>query len=397
MSLHDQLTSYFLEFSTPDVEEKECIICMESFDIESGKKFISLPCECSSSIYHINCIVTWITSGTDKNYCPHCKKIFELPDIHHTQLNYTPINTSNIINRGNRTIRTMRTSTNPFNTSTNSRVITRTTRIIRPSRSSRTTRSMRATRLTETSNTDSLVQNRSSSPDLSELDDLGDLRIIRIPDMLTLNEDGEIEIEPIGNVIISIETSEETIQRENPYHENLHQGNSQGQNQLVQLVQRPNTLPGEEIFQRINNQKKEIRIESAIVKLTIHMALNTIINLINFTYICNFKTNFSQRILALIFFLKIFSNFIIVGNMNRNIDSINFKLFLSFIGQFISIMMTLMINNNLYKNPLLIYTQVGFICVDLILSAIISYYTTIKIQNVIYDLGVIEHPSQISN
>ena len=57
--------------------EKECLICLESVDIES-QKIVKLPCECANSVYHIVCIIQLLQSGQNKNFCPHCKTTYEL-------------------------------------------------------------------------------------------------------------------------------------------------------------------------------------------------------------------------------------------------------------------------------------------------------------------------------
>jgi len=54
---------------------KECLICLESIDIEE-QKLIKLPCNCSNSVYHISCITLFLNSGNNKNFCPHCKNIY---------------------------------------------------------------------------------------------------------------------------------------------------------------------------------------------------------------------------------------------------------------------------------------------------------------------------------
>ena len=69
------------KFEKPDdnfLKDKECLICLESFDLESNK-FVQLPCKCSNSTYHIDCIIKLINSGDNKNFCPHCKTIYEIP------------------------------------------------------------------------------------------------------------------------------------------------------------------------------------------------------------------------------------------------------------------------------------------------------------------------------
>lgn len=47
-----------------------CAICLDFLNIK--EKQIQLPCHCSSSLYHHECIVCMINSGPDKNFCPHC-------------------------------------------------------------------------------------------------------------------------------------------------------------------------------------------------------------------------------------------------------------------------------------------------------------------------------------
>ena len=67
-------------FKKPDKSfllEKECLICLESVDIES-QKIVKVPCECANSVYHIICIIQLLQSGKDKNFCPHCKTTYEL-------------------------------------------------------------------------------------------------------------------------------------------------------------------------------------------------------------------------------------------------------------------------------------------------------------------------------
>ena len=50
------------------------------------QKIVKLPCECANSVYHIACITQFLQSGENKNFCPHCKTIYELlvqePDKH---------------------------------------------------------------------------------------------------------------------------------------------------------------------------------------------------------------------------------------------------------------------------------------------------------------------------
>ena len=71
----DYHLNIFNKFKKPGKEfitDKECLICLESFDIES-QQLVQLPCECANSVYHITCIINFLKSGQNKNFCPHCK------------------------------------------------------------------------------------------------------------------------------------------------------------------------------------------------------------------------------------------------------------------------------------------------------------------------------------
>ncbi len=68
----------------PASEDKECLICLESLEIETNK-IVKLPCECASSVYHINCIIQLLQSGVNKNFCPHCKTKYELNNNNNNQ------------------------------------------------------------------------------------------------------------------------------------------------------------------------------------------------------------------------------------------------------------------------------------------------------------------------
>jgi len=62
-------------FKKPEPEflkDKECLICLESMDLEMNQ-LVKLPCGCANSAYHIPCIVQLLQSGENKNFCPHCK------------------------------------------------------------------------------------------------------------------------------------------------------------------------------------------------------------------------------------------------------------------------------------------------------------------------------------
>jgi hypothetical protein len=58
-------------------EDKECLICLESLNVELIK-IVELPCKCSNSVYHIDCIVRLLDSGQNKNFCPHCKTNYHI-------------------------------------------------------------------------------------------------------------------------------------------------------------------------------------------------------------------------------------------------------------------------------------------------------------------------------
>jgi hypothetical protein len=80
-----------IELENNDIPDKksisnnECLICLEELeitqtDIESNKiNLIRLPCSCSSNIYHKECIKKMLTSGKNKNFCPHCKTKYPIP------------------------------------------------------------------------------------------------------------------------------------------------------------------------------------------------------------------------------------------------------------------------------------------------------------------------------
>jgi hypothetical protein len=69
------------QFEKPDkdfIKDKECLICLEAFDLEANQH-VMLPCKCANSVYHIGCIVLLLNSGQNKNFCPHCKTNYEIP------------------------------------------------------------------------------------------------------------------------------------------------------------------------------------------------------------------------------------------------------------------------------------------------------------------------------
>jgi len=72
------------KFKKPDkdfIQDKECLICLESLVLEVNK-IVKLPCECANSVYHISCIIKLLHSGENKNFCPHCKSIYKIPITH---------------------------------------------------------------------------------------------------------------------------------------------------------------------------------------------------------------------------------------------------------------------------------------------------------------------------
>ena len=96
--MDNHIISILQNFEKPDhnfLKDKECLICLEVFDLESNK-FVQLPCKCSNSTYHIDCIVKLINSGANKNFCPHCKSIYEIPPIPVTMNQIVPYNVVNI-------------------------------------------------------------------------------------------------------------------------------------------------------------------------------------------------------------------------------------------------------------------------------------------------------------
>jgi hypothetical protein len=78
--MNNHIVTSLQNFEKPNtdfVKDKECLICLETIDIKLNK-IVQLPCKCSSSVYHIECIVNLLHSGTNKNFCPHCKTNYEI-------------------------------------------------------------------------------------------------------------------------------------------------------------------------------------------------------------------------------------------------------------------------------------------------------------------------------
>ena len=88
------------KFEKPDksfILDKECLICLESVDLELNE-IVKLPCNCSNSVYHIICIEKFLKSGNQKNFCPHCKTKYVIAL-------QEPIENYIVINRANDTYR----------------------------------------------------------------------------------------------------------------------------------------------------------------------------------------------------------------------------------------------------------------------------------------------------
>ena len=81
------------QFEKPEpefIKDKECLICLEPFDIEANQH-VMLPCKCANSVYHIGCILLLLNSGQNKNFCPHCKANYEMLLPSHQLVNLTQI------------------------------------------------------------------------------------------------------------------------------------------------------------------------------------------------------------------------------------------------------------------------------------------------------------------
>ena len=77
---NETIISSLQNFKKPDknfVKNKECLICLESIDLEL-QQLVKLPCECANSVYHIKCIIQLLNSGQNKNFCPHCKANYNI-------------------------------------------------------------------------------------------------------------------------------------------------------------------------------------------------------------------------------------------------------------------------------------------------------------------------------
>jgi len=75
------MENYFQNLEKPYIKfikDKECLICLESVDLELNN-IVKLQCGCANSVYHIICIETFLKSGNYKNFCPHCKTKYVIP------------------------------------------------------------------------------------------------------------------------------------------------------------------------------------------------------------------------------------------------------------------------------------------------------------------------------
>jgi hypothetical protein len=80
MDNNEIIKTHLQSFKTPDrdfLKDKDCLICLESVDLEMDN-LVALPCKCANSTYHITCIIQFLKSGENKNFCPHCKSVYEI-------------------------------------------------------------------------------------------------------------------------------------------------------------------------------------------------------------------------------------------------------------------------------------------------------------------------------
>lgn len=65
-------------FPKPDLSNKldlECGICYEKL---VNSDCVGLPCSCANSIYHLECISDFLSYQYSRNFCPYCRKKYEL-------------------------------------------------------------------------------------------------------------------------------------------------------------------------------------------------------------------------------------------------------------------------------------------------------------------------------
>jgi hypothetical protein len=80
MNNNDYIITILQNFEKPEqgfIKDKECLICLEPFDLELNQH-VMLPCKCANSVYHIGCILLLLNSGQNKNFCPHCKTNYNI-------------------------------------------------------------------------------------------------------------------------------------------------------------------------------------------------------------------------------------------------------------------------------------------------------------------------------
>lgn len=78
--MNEHFINSLQKYKKPDkdfIKNKDCIICLEIVDIES-QKIVQLPCKCANSVFHIDCVVQFLKSGENKNFCPHCRGVYSL-------------------------------------------------------------------------------------------------------------------------------------------------------------------------------------------------------------------------------------------------------------------------------------------------------------------------------
>ena len=93
MNNDEHKISILQNFEKPEpefIKDKECLICLDPFDLEANKH-VMLPCKCANSVYHIGCILLLLNSGQNKNFCPHCKANYEMLLPSHQLVNLTQI------------------------------------------------------------------------------------------------------------------------------------------------------------------------------------------------------------------------------------------------------------------------------------------------------------------
>ena len=93
MNNDEHKISILQNFEKPEpefIKDKECLICLEPFDLEANKH-VMLPCKCANSVYHIGCILLLLNSGQNKNFCPHCKANYAMLLPSHQLVNLTQI------------------------------------------------------------------------------------------------------------------------------------------------------------------------------------------------------------------------------------------------------------------------------------------------------------------